>query len=129
MLKPIEKLFIEEAEESFAHIFNNLSDLVDGKRKKEALTQILADIHKIRSPAGFLGYQRLGKMAEMTELFLEQLLAAQGKWQTDREMNLLSDAISANHRILMSIKKNGKEGHFDNKKVLGEIEKFLSVLP
>ncbi len=108
----IVKEFLVESYENLDQLDRNLVELEQDPSNREILASIFRTIHTIKGTCGFLGFEKLEKVAHVGENLLSKLRDGKLALDAERTSALLS-MIDAIREMLASIEEHGKEGAAD----------------
>jgi two-component system chemotaxis sensor kinase CheA len=114
--------FLIESNENLARLDQEMVDLERQPKNLELLSSVFRTIHTIKGTCGFLGFERLGALAHVTESILSEL--RDGKRDLDTPLtSLVLDSFDGIKRILRSIEASGNEGEAFEGELLARLER------
>jgi two-component system, chemotaxis family, sensor kinase CheA len=113
--------FLIESNENLARLDQEMVELERQPKNIELLSSVFRTIHTIKGTCGFLGFQRLGALAHVSESILSEL--RDGKRDLDTPLtSLILDSFDGIKRILRSIEASGGEGETFEAELLSRLE-------
>src|SRR5580693_2683194 len=109
----IVKDFLVESYENLDRLDRDLVELEKNPQDRDALAGIFRTIHTIKGTCGFLGFNKLEKVAHVGENLLTRLRDGQLTLNPACTTALLS-MVDAVRQMLKEIEKTGQEGERDN---------------
>ena len=108
----IVKDFLVESYENLDRLDRDLVGLEKNPRDKEALAGVFRTIHTIKGTCGFLGFNKLEKVAHVGENLLTRLRDGQLTLNPERTTALLG-MVDAVRQMLKEIQSTGQDGEVD----------------
>ena len=108
----IVKEFLEESNENLDQLDGDLVELERNPTSKELLARVFRTVHSIKGATGFLGFEKLGKVAHVGESLLSRLRDGVVVLDPEITSGLLS-LVDAIRRMLSEIEEKGQEGNAD----------------
>jgi len=119
----IVKDFLAESYENLDRLDRDLVGLEKNPKDKAALAGVFRTIHTIKGTCGFLGFNKLEKVAHVGENLLTRLRDGQLMLNPERTTALLG-MVDAVRQMLKEIQSTGKDGEID----YPELREFLTRL-
>ena len=114
--------FLAESAENLARLDQDMVLLENRPNDSELLASIFRTIHTIKGTCGFFGFNRLGKVAHVTEDILSQL--RNGARTLDTALTtLILQSVDATRRILASIEAGEGEGPVLELDLIAQLER------
>src|SRR3984885_3302602 len=119
----IVKDFLVESYENLDRLDRDLVGLEKDPQKKDALAGVFRTIHTIKGSCGFLGFNKLEKVAHVGENLLTRL--RDGALILDPEITTaLLSMVDAVRQMLGSIEASGAEGERDDSKLIATLTRL-----
>jgi two-component system chemotaxis sensor kinase CheA len=125
--KEIVKEFLVESYENLDRLDRDLVGLEKNPLDKEALAGVFRTIHTIKGTCGFLGFDKLEKVAHVGENLLTRLRDGQLTLTPELTTALLG-MVDAVRQMLSQIEKTGQEGERDDSQLIAVLTR-LQQLP
>ena len=119
--------FLVESYENLDRLDRELVGLEKNPQDRDALASVFRTIHTIKGTCGFLGFNRLEKVAHVGENLLTRLRDGQLTLNQELTTALLS-MVDAVRQMLGSIEASGAEGERDDTKLIATLTR-LQQLP
>ncbi|MGB2834008.1 MAG: chemotaxis protein CheA, partial [Candidatus Sulfotelmatobacter sp.] len=119
----IVKDFLVESYENLDRLDRDLVGLEKNPKDKEALAGVFRTIHTIKGTCGFLGFNKLEKVAHVGENLLTRLRDGQMTLTPEITTPLLG-MVDAIRQMLGSIEANGSEGERDDSKLIATLTRL-----
>ena len=123
----IVKEFLVESYENLDRLDRELVGLEKNPQDRDALGSVFRTIHTIKGTCGFLGFNKLEKVAHVGENLLTRLRDRQLMLNPEITTALLS-MVDAVRQMLSQIEKAGQEGERDDSMLIGTLTR-LQQLP
>ncbi len=122
----IVKEFLVESYENLDQLDQDLIALEQDPGNREILASIFRTIHTIKGTCGFLGFDKLEKVAHVGENLLSRLRDGELVLDQERTSALLT-MIDAIRQILSCIEADGQEGDVDYSALIAELERLQQI--
>src|SRR5580698_7669280 len=122
----IVKEFLVESYENLDRLDRELVGLEKNPQDRDALGSVFRTIHTIKGTCGFLGFNKLEKVAHVGENLLTRLRDLQLSLNPEITTALLS-MVDAVRQMLGSIKESGSEGERDDTKLIGTLTRVQQL--
>src|SRR5580704_6849666 len=119
----IVKEFLVESYENLDRLDRELVGLEKNPQDRDALGSVFRTIHTIKGTCGFLGFNKLEKVAHVGENLLTRLRDGQLALNPEITTALLG-TVDAVRQILTSIASTGQEGERDYSKLIAELTRL-----
>ena len=119
----IVKDFLVESYENLDRLDRDLVGLEKNPKDKEALAGVFRTIHTIKGTCGFLGFNKLEKVAHVGENLLTRLRDGQMTLTPEITTPLLG-MVDAIRQMLGSIEASGSEGERDDSKLIATLTRL-----
>jgi len=119
----IVKDFLVESYENLDRLDRDLVGLEKNPKDKEALAGVFRTIHTIKGTCGFLGFNKLEKVAHVGENLLTRLRDGQMTLTPEITTPLLG-MVDAIRQMLGSIEESGSEGERDDSKLIATLTRL-----
>src|SRR5258708_35236606 len=120
----IVKDFLVESHENLDRLDRDLVGLEKNPKDKDALAGIFRTIHTIKGTCGFLGFNKLEKVAHVGENLLTRLRDGQLTLNPEITTALLG-MVDAIRQILSQIETTGQEGERDDTVLTSTLTRLL----
>jgi two-component system chemotaxis sensor kinase CheA len=117
------KDFLIESNENLDRLDRDLVELEKNPQDREALGSVFRTIHTIKGTCGFLGFNRLEKLAHVGENLLSRLRDGQLVLRPEITTALLR-MVDAIRECLKQIESSGQEGDAENKELCEQLAKL-----
>ncbi|HZR79901.1 MAG TPA: chemotaxis protein CheA [Candidatus Binatia bacterium] len=104
--------FLVESHENLDQLDRDLVQLEDDPTNREILARVFRTIHTIKGTCGFLGFERLERVAHVGESLLSRLRDGELLLETEMASGLLT-MVDAVRTLLRNIEETGGEGDAD----------------
>jgi len=121
----IVKEFLVESYENLDRLDHDLVDLEKDPANQQILASIFRTIHTIKGTCGFLGFNRLEKVAHVGENLLARLRDGQLKLDAEITTALLR-MVDAVRQMLGSIEASGNEGERNDEELIATLTRLLN---
>src|SRR5712692_6726696 len=121
----IVKDFLAESYENLDRLDRDLVGLEKNPQDKEALAGVFRTIHTIKGTCGFLGFNKLEKVAHVGENLLTRLRDGQLTLNPEITTALLG-MVDAVRQMLKEIDSTGKDGEIDYPELRATLTRLLS---
>src|SRR3982075_2590216 len=108
----IVKDFLVESSENLDRLDRELVGLEKNPHERDALSSVFRTIHTIKGTCGFLGFNKLEKVAHVGENLLTRLRDGQLTLNPERTTPLLG-MVDAVRQMLKEIQSSGQDGEID----------------
>src|SRR5216683_3273685 len=115
--------FLVESYENLDRLDRELVGLEKNPHDRDALGSVFRTIHTIKGTCGFLGFNKLEKVAHVGENLLTRLRDGQLTLNPERTTALLA-MVDAVRQILGSIEVSGEEGERDDAKLIATLTRL-----
>ncbi len=122
----IVKDFLVESYENLDRLDRDLVGLEKNPKDKEALAGVFRTIHTIKGTCGFLGFNKLEKVAHVGENLLTRLRDGQLILNPEITTALLG-MVDAVRQMLGSIEARGNEGERDDQELIATLTRLLQT--
>jgi len=122
----IVKEFLVESYENLDRLDRELVGLEKNPQDRDALGSVFRTIHTIKGTCGFLGFNKLEKVAHVGENLLTRLRDLQLSLNPEITTALLS-MVDAVRQMLGSIEESGSEGERDDTKLIGTLTRVQQL--